>query len=426
MIITVVGAGYVGLVSAAVLAKKHTVICVDKDKKKIAALRKGKVPFYEPGLPALLSDVVKRPKGLSFATDLPFALRMADAVFICVGTPSNPDGSANISAVLAVAKEIAVPLKVDGLVVIKSTVPPGTWSKVASTILQTRPQGKFMVVSNPEFLREGSAINDMEHPDRVVVGAEDDAAFEVMARICRYNRVMRTWVEMDNTSAELTKYASNAFLAMKISYANLLAEVCESTGGNVDKVTQAMGLDKRIGGSFLWAGIGYGGSCFGKDVAAFHRIDPGDLLLSSVQGINERARSRVVGVVEAVLHGNAVVAVFGLAFKPNTDDIRDSPALHIAERLVTYGYKVNAYDPAAMENVRKLKIKGLKLCKDTYEAVKGASCLIIATEWREVYLLDFIRIKRLMKQPRIFDGRNMLDPSDMRKLGFIYQSIGRP
>lgn len=427
---SIIGTGHVGLVTGACFAERgHQVLCVDVDRAKIAALRGGKVPIFEPGLEPLVARNVKAGR-LRFGTTNREAVAFGDVVFICVPTPPLPDGKADLSYLEAVSRDIARHLDGYRLVVDKSTVPVHTGERVHEVITRHSPAGAdFDVASNPEFLREGAAIEDALNPDRVVFGVESERAERVLREL--YAPFKASVLATDIKSAELIKHASNSFLALKISFANALAAICERAGANVLEVTRGMGMDQRIGAAFLNPGIGYGGSCFPKDVAAFEAISK-DLgydfrLLREVQRINEEAREGFLKKVEQelwILKGKTIAA-FGLSFKPGTDDVRESVALKVVQELLARGAIVRAYDPQALDQARKVvpKLKGFRT---PYEAAKGADCLLLLTEWKEFLDLDFRRLKSVMAHPTVVDGRNLFDPAKLREAGFKYRSVGRP
>jgi UDPglucose 6-dehydrogenase len=427
--ISIIGAGHIGLVTAAGLAKMgNETLCMDIDKERIRTLQQGKVPFYEPGLQELVTDDIRH-KLISFTSDIREAVSKSEVIMICVGTPSNPDGSADLSMIEVVARDIAVHLTDYRLIVEKSTVPVMSGERIKRTIKMTNKNGvEFDIASVPEFLREGSAVQDFMHPDRVVIGVETPRAEEILRGI--FAPFGGQLVVTDIRSAELIKHASNCFLAMKISYANALATICELTGADYAEVATGMGLDKRIGRAFLNAGIGYGGYCFPKDVAAFIQVaaDVGyDFnLLKEVQNINQAQRIRFVNRLNEslwVLKGKTI-AVLGLAFKGGTDDVRDSPAIGIIRMLLERGAHVRAYDPAAMENARAM-LGEVEYCTDSYECVRGADALAILTDWDEFRHLDMKRIKGLLAQPVVIDGRNLFDPEAMEALDIEYKGVGR-
>ncbi len=428
MRIAVVGTGYVGLVTGACLAKVgHIVSCVDIDKEKITKLKKGIIPIYEPGLDKVVKDVVKKGK-LAFELSLKKVLPDVQAIFIAVGTPAKKDGKADLQYVHAVAKEIGENIKDFKVIINKSTVPVGTANEVRNIILKTY-KGKFAVVSNPEFLKEGYAVSDFMRPDRIVMGCDDKQAKKVMQEI--YKKVLGKKVFTTVQSAEMIKYASNAFLATKISFINEIANLCEKVNADVKEVSHGMGLDKRIGKSFLCAGIGYGGSCFPKDTSALNQIAGTKgydfRLLKAVIEVNTRQRQSVIDKLEQIFGNlkNKRIAVLGLAFKNNTDDVRESASIDIIRMLTGVGARVKAYDPKANNNAKEILNSGVKITNDPYEAMKNADALVIATEWPEFANLDFHKIKSLLKKPIIIDGRNLLNSVIIKKLGFQYFGIGR-
>jgi UDPglucose 6-dehydrogenase len=429
--IGVIGTGYVGLVVGACLAENgNAVICVDKDADKIATLKGGDIPIYEPGLEELISRNVAEER-LSFSTDLPDAVRRSDILFVAVGTPQDEDGSADLSHVLEVAREIGRAMNGPKVVVNKSTVPVGTAARVRGVISEMTKQ-PFSVVSNPEFLKEGVAVEDFLKPDRVVIGTDDPKVEALMREL--YEPFVRTGhpiLVMDPASAELTKYAANAMLASRISFMNEVANLCDEVGADVRQVRLGMGTDSRIGASFLFPGIGYGGSCFPKDVKALLRMgeDAGCEMkvVGAVDQANEAQKTILVPRLERYLGGlpGRVVAIWGLAFKPRTDDLREAPALAVIEELLAAGAGVRAYDPKAMPGARRQLGDRVVFCNRSYEAVEGADALVLATEWNEFREPDFPRIKTLMRRPAIFDGRNIYNPQHLRALGFYYEGIGR-
>ncbi|MEL6359713.1 MAG: UDP-glucose/GDP-mannose dehydrogenase family protein [Pseudomonadota bacterium] len=433
MKVAIVGTGYVGLVSGACFADfGHDVICVDKDASKIERLERGEIPIFEPGLDALVAENVKAGR-LSFTTDLAAATPGADAVFIAVGTPSRRgDGFADLSYVYAAAEEIAKSLEGYTVVVTKSTVPVGTGTEVAEIIRKTRPDADFSVVSNPEFLREGAAIEDFKRPDRVVVGAEDERSQEVMRELYRPLYLNETPIVFTNRStSELIKYAANAFLATKITFINEMADLCEKVGANVQEVAKGIGLDGRIGAKFLHAGPGYGGSCFPKDTLALVRtaqtVGAPTKIVEAVVEINDRRKRDMADRVIAACGGSVsgkTIAVLGLTFKPNTDDMRDSPSLDVIPALQNAGAKIRAFDPAGMEEA-KPHFSSVEYCDGPYHAMDGADAAVLLTEWDEFRALDFNRIKGLLSAPVFVDLRNVYRPAQVRELGFTYVSIGR-
>ena len=434
MRIAIVGTGYVGLVSGACFADfGHDVVCVDKDAAKIAQLEAGEMPIYEPGLDALVSSNVAAGR-LSFTVDLASAMRGARAVFIAVGTPSRRgDGHADLSFVYAAAREIAASIEGFTVVVTKSTVPVGAGDEVERILRETRPGIDAAVVSNPEFLREGAAIEDFRRPDRIVVGLEDERARAVMTEIYRplyLNQAPMLFT--GRRTAELTKYAANAFLATKITFINEIADLCERVGADVQQVARGIGLDNRIGGKFLHAGPGYGGSCFPKDTLALARTGQEHgapmRIVETVAAINDTRKSAMARkVVEAVggdLRGKTV-AILGLTFKPNTDDMREAPSLALIQSLQDKGAAIRAYDPVGMEEAAKL-LNGVTFCRDAYHCAEGADALAIVTEWTQFRALDLDRLKTLLRAPAFVDLRNIYRPAEMAAKGFVYVSVGRP
>ncbi len=427
--LSLIGAGYVGLVTAACFAELgYKVFCVDNDKTKINDLKKGIIPIYEPGLAELISRNRKQ-KRLFFSGDIKASVRQSDIVFICVGTPSRPDGSADLSAVEKVAREIARSMKEYRVIVEKSTVPAETGEKIARTIEMNKPRSvDFDVVSNPEFLREGQAIEDTLHPDRIVIGVETRRAEKMMREL--YKPIKAPLIVTNINTAEIIKHASNSFLAAKISFINAVACLCDRLGADVEKVAEAMGLDKRIGRAFLNAGAGFGGSCFPKDVDAFIHLAQQKgyefELLKAVRSINRDQRTLIVKKIEEALWiiQDKTIAVLGLSFKPDTDDIRSSVSIDVIRLLQHAGARVKAYDPQAMPRAQK-ELKRVLFCKTEYCAADDADCLLIMTEWNDFRNLDLLKIKRMLRQPVIVDGRNMFDPDKMRELGFVYKCIGR-
>ena len=433
MRIAMIGSGYVGLVSGACFSEFGVeVVCVDQDAQKIARLKRGEMPIYEPGLDQLVASNVAA-KRLSFTSDLPGAVKSADAVFIAVGTPSRRgDGHADLSYVFGAAEEVGRALDGYTVVVTKSTVPVGTGRKVYETLRRVRPDGDFDVVSNPEFLREGSAIGDFMRPDRVVIGTESERARAVMRELYRplflnETPILFTAIE----TAELTKYAANSFLATKISFINEIADLCEKVGADVQDVAKGIGLDGRIGRKFLHAGPGYGGSCFPKDCLALTKTaqDAGSpiTIVEAVIAVNEeRKRAMAERVIRAC--GGSVkgktLAVLGLTFKPNTDDMRDSPSLAIVPALQEAGAAIRAFDPEGMKEAGKL-MEGVTFCANAYEAMQDADALVIVTEWNEFRALDLARVKDLLRTPTVIDLRDIYDPQDMSAAGFYYVSVGR-
>lgn len=429
MNIAIIGTGYVGLVTGACLSKLgNKVICVDNDLDKIKSLKQGKVPIYEPGLKELIAHNIKHKK-LFFSSSIKEAVQKSEVIFIAVGTPDSGDGEADLTGIEKVSCDIAANLKSYRLIVEKSTVPVETGDWVKKTISRcTRGRVDFDVASNPEFLREGSAINDFMHPDRVVVGVESEMAKEILLKL--YKPLNRPVVVTNIKSAELIKHASNAFLATKISFINAVSRVCDVVGADINEVAHGMGMDSRIGKSFLSAGLGYGGSCFPKDLEAFISIsrklgyDFG--LLKEVKNINESQRDFLITKIESSLWNlkGKTIGFLGLAFKPNTDDMRNAPAVELIRALQSEGAYIKAYDPKSMLKAKPL-LKNVKFCANPYELSKECDCVFIATEWLEFKDLDFKKIKKLVKNPIIVDARNMFDPVKMQKLGFVYVSVGR-
>ena len=433
MKIAVVGTGYVGLVLGACLAENgNNVACVDKDEAKVRMLEDGRMPIYEPGLEELVRRN-DREERLTFTTDLASAVRASQIVFIAVGTPQGEDGSADLRHVIDVARDIGRAINKYTVIVDKSTVPVGTATKVRQAVARETKQA-FSVVSNPEFLKQGAAVEDSMKPDRVVVGIEpgDERAAAVMRELwAPFTRTGAPIMMMDTASAELCKYAANAILATRISFMNEIANVCELVGADVDRVRKAIGADRRIGTSFLFPGVGYGGSCFPKDVKALLKsaADKGyDFkILRAVEAVNEGQKQRLVDKMEAHFKSlkGRTIALWGLAFKPRTDDMREAPAIPIIERLLALGASVRAYDPEAVVTARRIFDSRIGLCEKSYDALSGADALAIVTEWNEFREPDFGKMRSLMRSPVIFDGRNIYSPEHMRELGFTYFSIGR-
>lgn len=429
MNICIVGAGYVGLVTGACFADLgNTVICVDNDREKIDLLKKLKMPFYEHGLDEMVKKNVRVGR-LSFATSIKDGVRKSTVIFICVGTPPKPGGEADLSYIEKVAFEIAKNMTSYKLIIEKSTVPMETGKWIEHTVrINNRRKIKFDVASNPEFLREGSAIEDFLHPDRIVLGVESKKAKDLLLEL--YKPIKAELVVTDIKSAELIKHASNSFLAAKISFINAIANICEKTGADVEKVSFGMGLDRRIGQSFLKAGIGYGGFCFPKDLDAFiHISDKAGYdfrILKAVREVNEKQKEFFLKKIEKELWivKGKTIGVLGLSFKPNTDDMRFAPSIDIINALTENGAHIKAYDPQAIEKARAI-LGRVTFCKDMYEAARHSDCLLILTEWHEFEVMDLGRIKKLLKNPLIIDGRNMFDSEKMKKAGFRYISIGR-
>lgn len=432
MHITVIGTGYVGLVVGACLAETGSdVICADVDAAKIEGLRRNVLPIYEPGLDSLVARNQEQHR-LCFTADIPSAIAAAQVVFIAVGTPPDEDGSADLRHVLSVAETIGEHMRQEMVVVTKSTVPVGTAQKVAAAVGR-KAQYPFHLCSNPEFLKEGNAVDDFLRPDRVVLGVDTDHARSVMAELyAPFVRTGKPIIFMDIPSAEMTKYAANAMLATRISFMNEVANLCERVGANVDHVRKGIGSDQRIGASFLFPGPGYGGSCFPKDVKALLRTadEWGATLsvLTAVESANAHQKRRLCeklgDALDGELHG-ARVALWGLAFKPQTDDMRESPALTLIDDLLARGAAVVAHDPVAMDEAHRRLGERIEYAETNYAAVKGADALVIVTDWNEYRHPDFARIRKLLRRPVIIDGRNLYDPAKMAELGFRYDSIGR-
>jgi len=427
--ISIIGTGYVGLVTGACFADLgNNVMCMDNDPDKLKILKKGKITIYEPGLEEMVRRNEKEGR-LKFVSSTKDAVRKSDIIFICVGTPSKENGEANLLYIEKVSKDIAQNINSYKLIVEKSTVPVATGEKVKEVIKSFKKNKiNFDVASNPEFLREGSAVEDFMHPDRIVIGVESKKARNLLAEL--YGPLKAPLVVTDMKGAEIIKHASNSFLATKISFANALSNICEKVGVDVTKIARGIGLDKRIGTSFLNAGIGYGGSCFPKDVNAFIHIaeklgyDFG--LLREVKRINELQIDLFISKIEHMLWNlpDKTIGVLGLSFKPDTDDLRSAPSIEIIERLKNAGCSIKAYDPKAMSGAKKI-LKGIRFCKSAYEVAADSDCLLILTEWNEFKELDFKKIKRKLHQPVIIDGRNIYDPKKMKKMGFRYTGIGR-
>ncbi|UZF91281.1 UDP-glucose dehydrogenase family protein [Bosea sp. NBC_00550] len=433
MRLVMVGSGYVGLVSGVCFADfGHDVVCVDKDPAKIARLQAGEVPIFEPGLDALMEANVKAGR-LSFTTDLPSAAGDADAIFIAVGTPTRRgDGHADLSYVYAAAREIAGVAAEGAVIVTKSTVPVGTGDEVERIVAEVRPGAGIAVVSNPEFLREGAAIEDFKRPDRIVVGTDEEHARKVMTEIYRPLYINQgPLIFVNRRTSELIKYAANAFLAMKITFINEMADLCEKVDADVQDVARGIGLDNRIGSKFLHAGPGYGGSCFPKDTLALvktaqHAESP-VRLIETVVSVNDLRKKRMAQKVIAACGGSVAgkrVAVLGLAFKPNTDDMRDAPSLDILPMLQQAGAEIIAYDPESMEQARPL-LPGITFASGAYDCLEDADALVIITEWNAFRALDLKRVKAALKRPIVIDLRNIYRPNEMAALGFSYHGVGR-
>ncbi len=429
MKVCIIGTGYVGLVTGATLAELgNNVICVDNNEDKVAMLNRDEIPIYEPGLKEIVRSAREAGR-IKFITSIADGVRASDIIFIAVSTPPKPDGSADLSMVAAVAKEVAENLNGYKVVVDKSTVPVKTGEKVAETIARySQGDVEFDVVSNPEFLREGSAIQDTFHPDRIVIGTSSRRAADMLIEL--YKPLDAPVIVTDINSAEIIKHAANSFLATKISFANALVHICEASGANVEEVTKGVGLDNRVGSRFLNAGVGYGGSCFPKDVSAFISIAD-ELgydfkLLKEVENINEFQSEYFFNKIKETLWilEDKTIAILGLAFKPNTDDMRNAPAEKIIVRLLAEGAKIKAFDPKSMEKAKEI-LPEIEYCDSPYQAAEGADALVIVTEWNEFKEMDLGRIKDLLHQPIILDGRNIYDPANMEELGFTYKSVGR-
>ncbi len=434
MRVAMIGTGYVGLVSGACFADfGHEVTCVDKDAGKIAALNRGEIPIFEPGLADLIASNVAA-KRLRFTTDLAEPTAGADAVFIAVGTPSRRgDGHADLSFVHAAAREIAAAVSGFTVVITKSTVPVGTGDEVERIIRAARPDADVAVVSNPEFLREGAAIRDFKHPDRIVVGADDKRARDVMVELYRPLYLNRSPIMFtDRRTAEMIKYAANAFLATKISFINEIADLAEKVGADVQEIARGIGLDNRIGGKFLHAGPGFGGSCFPKDSVALIKTgqdhDSPLRIVEAVVAVNDARKRAMAGKVSAAMGGNLrgkTIAVLGLTFKPNTDDMREAPSVPLIGALQGMGAKIRVYDPVGMEQAKK-ELKDVTYCDDAYSCAESAAALVVVTEWEQFRALDFARLKKLMTAAVLVDLRNVYRPDEVRRHGFVYESVGRP
>ena len=434
MRVAMIGTGYVGLVSGACFADfGHDVTCVDKDAGKIAALTRGEVPIYEPGLNELVAANAHAGR-LKFTSNLSGAVKSADAVFIAVGTPSRRgDGHADLSFVYDAAREIAAAIEGFTVVITKSTVPVGTGDEVERIIREARPAADVAVVSNPEFLREGAAIRDFKHPDRIVVGTADARAKEVMTELYRPLYLNRAPILFtDRRTAELIKYAANAFLATKITFINEIADLAEKVGADVQEIARGIGLDNRIGAKFLHAGPGFGGSCFPKDAVALLKTGQDHeaplRIVEAVVAVNDARKRAMARKVSAALGGELrgkTVAVLGLTFKPNTDDMREAPSIPLITALQDMGAKVRAYDPTGMEQAKSV-LANVTFCNDAYVCAEGASALVIVTEWEQFRALDFARLRTVMERPVLVDLRNIYSPEEVARHGFVYESVGRP
>ncbi len=429
MKISIIGTGYVGLVSGTCFAEiGHKVICADNDENKITSLKKLVIPIYEPGLKELVKKNFSK-KRLSFTSNLKEAIAKSDIIFIAVGTPSKPNGDADLTGIENVARLVSENLNGYKVIVEKSTVPVQTGEWIKHTInIYNKKNAKFDVASNPEFLREGKAISDFMHPDRIVLGVESDSAKKMLVEL--YKPLKAPIIVTDIKSAEIIKHASNSFLATKISFINAVSRVCDEVGADIAEVARGMGLDKRIGRSFLDAGVGYGGSCFPKDLEAFIKISEkagyNFELLKVVKSINDEQKKNFIKKIEKALWiiKDKTIGVLGISFKPDTDDIRMAPSLDIIRMLQEEGAKIKAYDPQASDKVKEI-LSNVKFCKGPYEVARDCDCLCFITEWDEFKNLDLVKIKKLLRQPVIIDGRNMFEPNQMKKLGFRYFCIGR-
>ena len=431
MNLAVIGTGYVGLVAGTCFAEGgNEVICVDIDKAKVVSLKEGLVPFYEPGLGELVQRNLEEQR-LSFSTDLKSAVHQSNVVFIAVGTPQESDGSPNIEQVLKTAKSIARAMDGSKIIVNKSTVPVGTTEQIAA-IMRAETSHPLAVVSNPEFLKEGAAVDDFMKPDRVVLGGDDFRALEVIKEL--YDPFVRTGnpiLIMDSRSAEMSKYGSNAMLATKISFINEVSSLCEKVGADINQVRRVLGLDQRIGPHFIFPGVGYGGSCFPKDLRAMISMREQGLdlpLLGAVEQVNERQKRVLVEKVRRHFGpdlSGLTFAVWGLSFKPRTDDMREASSVVVIESLLKEGANIQAYDPEAHREAKKIFGNRIRYAKRNYDALRGAEALLVITEWNEFRRPNFQRIKELLKNPVVFDGRNIYDPVEIRKMGFTYYSIGR-
>lgn len=433
MKIVIVGTGYVGLVTGTCFAETgNNVICVDIDAKKVERMKNGEVPIFEPGLNILFDRNAANGR-LHFTTNLEEAIQDAEIIFLALPTPPGADGSADLSYVLGVAKDLSTMIKAYTVIVDKSTVPVGTADKVHNALAENLDPALFDVVSNPEFLREGVAVDDFMKPNRVVIGTQSERAQQLMKKLYMpFVRSGNPIYFMDERSAEMTKYAANSYLATRITFMNEIANMCELVGADVDNVRRGIGSDSRIGKRFLFAGVGYGGSCFPKDVKALAKkaqeVDYDFKILDAVMAVNDRQKLTLVEKFKASYNGavkGKTVAIWGLSFKPNTDDIREAPALYTIDALLEMGVNVQAFDPEAMEHVKNVYGDKITLTESKYEAVKNADVLMIMTEWNEFRAPDFNELKRLLKDEVVFDGRNLFDLSEMSECGLTYHSIGR-
>ncbi len=434
MNIAIVGTGYVGLVSGTCFAETgNNVVCIDIDENKVLRMQNGEVPIYEPGLEVLFERNTKQGR-LSFTTDLAEGIKNAEIIFLALPTPPGADGSADLKYVLKVAEDLSHIITDYKVIVDKSTVPVGTADKVYGRLAANLDESFFDVVSNPEFLREGVAVDDFMRPERVVIGTSSSKAKKVMERL--YNPFVRQGnpvIFMDEKSAEMTKYAANSFLATKITFMNEVANLCEEVGANVDMVRKGIGSDSRIGKRFLFPGVGYGGSCFPKDVKALAKTAQENnydfRILQSVMDVNEDQKSILSRRIKNYFGesiANKTIGIWGLAFKPNTDDIREAPAMTIINELLEAGAKIKAFDPEAMENVKALMGDKITFCDNQYDAIEATDALAVVTEWNVFRTPDYDRIMSSLREPVVFDGRNVFDPVDMKERGFVYSSIGRP
>ncbi len=432
MKICCVGCGYVGLVAATCLADMgNDVMCIDVDKNKINNLKKGIIPIYEPGLKDML-DRNAREKRISFSTNIKDGIQKSDVIFIAVGTPPDANNCADITAIITVAENIGQYMNGYKVIVNKSTAPIGTLEKVGKVIRSFQSKSiKFDLVSNPEFMREGEAIKDFTNPDRIVIGVQNEKAKQIMTSIYRgIARADKPIMFTDIRSAELIKYASNAMLATRISFMNEMAQLCEKVGGDIKAIAKGIGLDARIGPRFLQAGVGYGGSCFPKDVKALAQVMKSKgidaKILTAVDEVNEQQKRSLLRKVKKLvpdLKGKCI-AIWGLAFKPKTDDMREAPSLIVIRQLQEFGAKIRAFDPEAQEAAKKV-LKGVVYCKDPYSTLTGCDALVVVTEWNEFRDLDLKKIKKMLKQPNVVDGRNIYNPQEMKRLGFNYLCVGR-